>query len=55
MAWSPGPVQSYHEKLVEVVSKLNSGFICPQFLLTDADREFEIDQFSEALADISVT
>ena len=55
MSWSPAPAQSYREELVEVVRELNAGFICPQFLSNDEDRELEIGQFSEALADIGVS
>lgn len=51
----PVMVTADRDELARVMSELDDGFVCPQFLPSDAARETEIEQFSMALAEIGLS
>lgn len=51
----PAPDESFGDALLRVVSDLDSGFVCPQFLGSSEAREREVRHFSQSLAAIGVT
>jgi hypothetical protein len=52
---SPVTVTADRDDLAKVMRELDDGFVCPQFLPSDAERETEIAQFSIALAGIGLS
>ena len=51
----PVMVTADRDELTQVMSELDDGFVCPQFLPSDAARQNEIERFSMALADIGLS
>lgn len=48
-------VTADREELTRVVGELNAGFVCPQFLPSQSEREQEIETFSIALAELGLS
>jgi len=48
-------VTADREEFVRVVSELNTGFICPQFLPSQSERQQEVETFSMALAELGLS